>query len=703
MRLNRILVALGGIALAVLLTALVWPSLGPASAVESRPGLRESAGSQVSAAPAVPGELIVRFAPRVPLEAREAALASVGVQLKRHLLLPGFTLVRVPEGQEDAFITRFQAHPLVQAVERNLIEEITFTPNDSFFSFQWHFPQVQAEQAWDIADGSAVVVAVVDTGVAYEDFDNFAQAPDFAGTAFAPGFDFVNNDTHPNDDNGHGTHVAGTIAQTTNNGLGVAGLAFGATIMPVKVLDRRGSGSNADTADGFVWATDNGADIINYSAGGGHSSTKEAAVNYVLSHGVVLVAAAGNANTSSLICPACYPGVLAVGATDFAQNRAPYSSFGCGRDGHCLDVVAPGGNTGADLNGDGFADGVLQQTFRRACGQPGPPDFTDFVYCFFQGTSMATPHVAAAAALLLDVNSALTVQNVGDCLRITALDLGAAGYDTEYGHGLIQVKDSLVTCASGPPPSPTPTVTGTVPTATPTPTATATATATQTATATNTSTPTATATNTATATATSTPTNTATATLTPTSTATATAMATATPTPTNTPTATATSTATLTPTSTATATSTATLTPTSTATATAAATPDGTPTPTIDPSVDTDGDGCTDAQELGSDPGLGGLRDPANFWDFFDTPDAANVRDKAINLVDIFRVANRFGATGDSGIDPLSAPLAAPAYHPAFDRGDQIGDNLWNLGPADGAVALTDVFAIATQFGHTCA
>ncbi|MCH7699966.1 MAG: S8 family serine peptidase [Chloroflexi bacterium] len=595
MRLNRTLVAFGGILMAAILTTLVWPSVGPASAVESRPGLRESAGSQVSAAPAVPGELIVQFALRVPLEAREAALASVGGQLKRHLLLPGFTLVRVPEGQEDAFITRFQVHPLVQAVERNLVEEITFTPNDSFFSFQWHFPQVQAEQAWDIADGSGVVVAVVDTGVAYEDFDNFAQAPDFAGTAFAPGFDFVNNDTHPNDDNGHGSHVAGTIAQTTNNGLGVAGLAFGATIMPVKVLDKRGSGSIANTADGFVWATDNGADVINYSAGGGHSSTKETAVNYVLSHGVVLVAAAGNDNTSSLGCPACYPGVLAVGATDFAQNRAPYSTFGCGRDGHCLDVVAPGGNTGADLNDDGFADGVLQQTFARACGQPGPPDFTAFVYCFFQGTSMATPHVTAAAALLLDLNSALTVQNVGDCLRITALDLGTTGYDTEYGHGLIQVKDSLDTCAGGPPPSPTPTgsptstATPSTPPFTSTPTSTATATATLTPTPTGTATATTTATPTSTATATATLTPTATSTATPTSTATATATltptatSTATPTRTATNTPTATSTATATPTLTPTATSTVTATATPTATATATPTNTPTPTPTSTP------------------------------------------------------------------------------------------------------------------------
>ncbi len=394
---------------------------------------------------AVPGELMVQFDAQLPLRAREAALTAEGAVVKRHLLLPGFVLVRVPVGREEQFLQRLQANPLVRMAERNGIDRATFTPNDPLYPRQWHMPQVQAEQAWDVANGSGVVVAVVDSGVAYENYSVYSRAPDLAGTSFTTGYDFINSDTHPNDDVGHGTHVTGTIAQTTNNSLGVAGLAFGATIMPVKTLSPSG-GSHAQMADGFVWATDHGADVINYSAGGGDSTTKRNAVEYALTHGVVVVAAAGNGYTSSLDCPACYPGVIAVGATDYNMNRALYSNYGCGVDGHCLDVVAPGGDTGADANGDGYPDGVYQQTFEFACSG-GTPNFGSFVYCFFQGTSMATPHVAAAAALLLDANPGLTVQQVGDCLRSTALDRGAPGYDTTYGYGLIQARAALDACS----------------------------------------------------------------------------------------------------------------------------------------------------------------------------------------------------------------------------------------------------------------
>ena len=425
--------------------AAAQPS-GPASSDVGPIAVREGDPPQ-AADEFVPGELIVQFDADSSLAAREASVTAEGAVLKRHMLLPGFTLVGVPQGQEEEFLNAFQANPSVRMVERNGIDRVTFTPNDPAYNLQWHLPQVQSQQAWDVADGSGVVVAVVDSGVAYENYGGFAQAPDLAGTSFTAGRDIVNNDAHPNDDYGHGTHVSGTIAQTTNNSLGVAGLAYGATIMPVKTLNSSGGGTHAQMADGYVWATDHGADVINYSAGGNHSTTKEAGVNYALTRGVVVVAAAGNDSVSTLGCPACYPGVIAVGATDYAMNRAPYSSYGTGLYGHTLDVVAPGGNTGADLNLDGFADGVLQQTYEYAC-LGGAPNYTTFTYCFWQGTSMATPHVTAAAALLLDANPSLTRQQVGDCLRYTALDRGTAGYDLQYGWGLIQVRDALDACSA---------------------------------------------------------------------------------------------------------------------------------------------------------------------------------------------------------------------------------------------------------------
>ena len=429
---------------------------GPVDGPQATPGqAREAIGvwegmTPPTAEQSVPGELLVKFKPSVSQAYGAAALAAEGAILRRHLLVPGYALVRVPPGQEEEFLARLEANPRVQLAERNVTRRVTFTPNDTYYSYQWHMPQVQMEQAWDVVDGSGVVVAVIDTGVAYENYAGFVQAPDLAGTSFTAGYDFVNNDAHPNDDGGHGTHVAGTIAQTTNNSQGVAGMAYGATIMPIKVLDNTGTGTLDDVVDGIMWATDHGADVINLSLGGPSASAEETAINYALSNGVVVVASAGNAGISSLDCPACYPGVIAVGATDYNRNRSWYSSYGCGQDGHCLDVVAPGGDTSADENNDGYADGVLQQTFKDVCDGIDPPvDLTTFVYCFFQGTSMASPHVAGAAALLLDADPSLTRQQVGDCLRDTALDRGAPGYDTVYGHGLIQVKDALDSC--GPP------------------------------------------------------------------------------------------------------------------------------------------------------------------------------------------------------------------------------------------------------------
>jgi len=430
----------------------------PWSQAQEAIGVREAPPPRANEE-SVPGELIVKFKPSVSKAYGTATVATEGAVMLRHLLVPGYALVRVPVGQEEKFRAQLEANPTVELAERNGVMWTTFVPNDTFYSRQWHMPQVQMERAWDVANGSGVAVAVIDTGVAYENYADFVQAPDLAGTSFTTGYDFVNSDAHPNDDNGHGTHVAGTIAQTTNNSLGVAGVAYAATIMPIKVMNNAGGGTAVDVANGITWAVDHGADVINLSLGGGHFSIVENAVNHALSNGVVVVASAGNANSPSLYCPACYPGVIAVGATDYNRSRARYSSYGCGQDGHCLDVVAPGGDRTADENSDGYPDGVFQQTFEDTCNGMWPPvDLTSFVYCFFQGTSMASPHVAGAAALLLDANPTLTPQQVGDCLRDTALDRGAPGYDTEYGHGLIQIRDALDFCQvqpSAPTPPPT--------------------------------------------------------------------------------------------------------------------------------------------------------------------------------------------------------------------------------------------------------
>ncbi|RLE15192.1 hypothetical protein DRI96_00280, partial [Candidatus Aerophobetes bacterium] len=315
----------------------------------------------------------------------------------------------------------------------NYIVHAYWIPNDPYYSYQWHLTQINMPSAWDIEKGgsSNVIVAVLDTGVAYEDYGSYKQAPDLAGTNFVSGYDFVNDDSHPNDDNGHGTHVTGTIAQTTNNGVGVAGVAFNCSIMPVKVLDAQGSGTHQQVADGLYWAVNNGAKVINCSLGGTYGSTTlYNAIKYAYDHGVIIVAAAGNDGSSSISYPAAYDECIAVGAVRYDKTRAYYSNYGTG-----IELMAPGGDTSVDQNGDGYVDGVLQQTFSG--GDP-----TNFSYWFWQGTSMATPHVTGIVALMLS-HGATGIENIRNILHSTAEDLGDPGYDNEYGYGLVDAAAAL--------------------------------------------------------------------------------------------------------------------------------------------------------------------------------------------------------------------------------------------------------------------
>ena len=311
---------------------------------------------------------------------------------------------------------------------------------------QWHFDNsiyggVHAESAWDLSTGSGVTVAVIDTGIAYEDYRDpksrkrFYKAPDLAGTCFVAGYDFVSNDTHPNDDNSHGTHVAGTVAQTTNNSLGVSGLAFNSCLQPIKVLGSNGSGTTANVAKGIRFAADNGAKVINLSLGSSSfSQTLLDAVAYADSKGVTIIAAAGNDGTNMVSYPAAHDDyVIAVGATRFDETLSYYSNFGSS-----LDVVAPGGDTRVDQNGDGYADGVLQNTFN-----PSTKKTNSFGYWFFQGTSQASPHVAGLAALLISKGNATTPSNVRTAIQSTTDDLGTIGRDDTYGFGLINAPAAL--------------------------------------------------------------------------------------------------------------------------------------------------------------------------------------------------------------------------------------------------------------------
>ena len=278
----------------------------------------------------VPDELLVKFTP----EASEALIGNVlarhGLSIRAVSRFSGVRRVKIPVAMAlETMLQQLSQEPTVEYVEPNYIAHAFWVPNDPYYRYQWHLDNTQyggieAEQAWDLQFGNPnTVVAIVDTGVAYEDFSQtvryrtrrYYRAPDLAQTTFVSGYDFVNDDTHPNDDEGHGTHVTGTIAQSTHNGQGAAGIAFQCAIMPVKVLDARGSGTYADVADGIRFAADQGADVINLSLGGSAASaTLKNALAYALSKGTTLVCAAGNdGSTTTISYPSAYEECIAVG------------------------------------------------------------------------------------------------------------------------------------------------------------------------------------------------------------------------------------------------------------------------------------------------------------------------------------------------------------------------------------------------------
>jgi serine protease len=317
----------------------------------------------------------------------------------------------------------------VRFAEQNAYAYAVMVPNDPYYSYQWHMPRIGVEEAWDDSTGSGAVVAINDTGVRQD-------LADLANTNFMAGYDFINNDSDPTDDEGHGSHVCGTVAQSTNNNTGVVGVAFNCTIMPVKVLNSSGSGTYDQIADGIYYAVDHGADIINMSLSGPSDLTVlRNAINYAWNNGVVIVCAAGNSGSSVPEYPAAYTNSISVSAVNYLDQLADYSNYGS-----TIDICAPGGDTN-DYNGDGYMDGVLQQTFDKTTGDPG--------YYFYIGTSMASPHVAGVAALVKSANSALTNADIRNILETTAEDLGAAGWDQYFGYGIVDAYAAVQAAGGG--------------------------------------------------------------------------------------------------------------------------------------------------------------------------------------------------------------------------------------------------------------
>jgi serine protease len=411
----------------------------------------------------VRGEVIVKYHEGASAKAASTAQKLSGTDAEQ--ALPGGSEQLAIEDGDSVreTVAELRRDPNVAyAVPNWKAHASAFTPNDPAFRRQWNLFElfgINMPEAWDLAaargapGGRGAVVALLDSGVAFEHYKRFRRAPDLRATTFVTGRDFIDRDGHPNDEYGHGTHVAGTIAQATNNGVGTAGIAYGAKIMPLRVLDSLGEGDSAAIARAIRYAARAGADVINLSlefpayVRADEIPEVLSALRFARRHGSLVVAAAGNKAGTAVAYPARAEQVMAVGATTITGCEADYSN--AGRD---LDVVAPGGgldapNTRSQWDIDHCRPDVpgrpiVQQTFThdgwvQSFGLRGP---------LYEGTSMASPHVAAVAALVIAsgrLGPNPSPRMVEDHIKATARDAGAPGFDPFYGHGIVDAAAAL--------------------------------------------------------------------------------------------------------------------------------------------------------------------------------------------------------------------------------------------------------------------
>lgn len=423
--------------------------------------------------------IIVKWKPRQaltqlgtsPAQALADASARLGISLtSTRTIATGAEVLRLDRrlsgGEMADLIASMASNASVEYVEEDKLMKPLFTPNDTRYSEQWQYFEaaggINAPAAWDVANGTGVTVAVVDTG--------YRPHADLAANIVG-GYDFISDTFIANDGNGrdsnsqdpgdftaanacaagepasnsswHGTHVAGTIAAVSNNGSGVAGVAFGARVVPVRVLGRCG-GLTSDIADAIVWASGgtvgglpanaNPAKLINMSLGGSGAcgTTFQNAINSARSRGTAVLVAAGNSNTNaSNASPANCVGVIAVASVNRSGGRAFYSNFGA-----VVDIAAPGGDTRTSA-----ANGILS-TLNAGATTPAADSFA-----FYQGTSMATPHVVGVAALMLSVNGGLTPDQVESVLKSTARGFPATC--SQCGAGIVNAAAAVAAADGG--------------------------------------------------------------------------------------------------------------------------------------------------------------------------------------------------------------------------------------------------------------
>lgn len=366
----------------------------------------------------IPGQLVVGYRKVGDVNALLQEDGVQGLHWRSELSRLGVALLNVEPGQESEMAARLAGRTGIRFVEPNYRVAPFLAPSDTLYAGQYAHGLINSEAAWDITTGlSAVTIAIIDSGIEL-------SHPEFAGRLVS-GYDFVERDHTPQDVCGHGTHVAGIAAAAGNNSQGVAGVAWGVRIMPLRVLDGYCIGSTADVAAALVWAADNGADVINLSLGtSAPSSLMENGTYYAYSKGVVVVAAGGNAGTSPLFYPAAHPWVLAVGATDTAGDRGVFSNTGPE-----LDLMAPG----VDILSTTPSGYFYYQTLFG----------TSATYGELSGSSMAAPFVAGAAALLAGLPAFDSPNKIYQALMESALDMEVAGRDDNTGYGLLQIDAAL--------------------------------------------------------------------------------------------------------------------------------------------------------------------------------------------------------------------------------------------------------------------
>jgi serine protease len=449
------------------------------------------------AAAYVPHEVIVGYKPGAVMTAAEVRM---GVRRAASAPTPGSRLLHLPARESvSAAITRLRHQPGVAYAEPNYIAHVAgeWYPDDvgrtgrpqGWEAMQWNLlptAGVNATEAWANlfagrrGGGRGVVVAVLDTGVAYRNWKQFRRSPDFGRTRFVSPYDFVANNRYPLDRNGHGTFVAGIIAESTNNRIGLASIAYGVSIMPIRVLDESGEGDETTIAKGIRYAVAHGAQVINLSLeflpsqvnSGAEIPQIVSAIDYAHRHRVTVVGAAGNDETRQIAYPARAAGVISVGATTKDRCLADYSNGGMG-----LDLVAPGGGDDAIISSDPdcHPDRNLPPIYQLTLTDP--PHWDRFGYPnYYIGTSMSSPEVAATAALVIAsrvIGPHPSPNQILARLEETATTLPAAGPkpNVSYGYGLLNAGAATAPGpVQAPPPTTPPATTPTTPTPTPTPT-----------------------------------------------------------------------------------------------------------------------------------------------------------------------------------------------------------------------------------------